>query len=681
MAELQQTPTPWSEVPVHPRDLAFLQYTSGSTGDPKGVMLSHANLLANLRAMGSRITVNSDDVFVSWLPLYHDMGLIGACLGSLYYASPLTVMSPLSFLARPARWLWAIHRHRGTLSAAPNFAYELCARSIQDHEIEGLDLSSWRMSFNGAEPVSPATLERFIARFSRYGFRAEAMAPVYGLAECSVGLALQPPGRGPLIDRVQRERFVATGQAVSAAPGDTAPLLFPACGQPIPDHQIRIVDEQGRELPDRQEGRVEFKGPSATTGYYRNPEATRRLFPHGDDWLDSGDRGYLAGGDIYLTGRVKDLIIRGGRNLYPYELEQAVGEIPGIRKGCVAVFASPDPATGSERLVVVAETLTTQPESLLSLRQQIQSVGVDLLGTPPDEVVLAPPRTVLKTSSGKIRRSAVRELYERNAIGQGGRALWLQLTRIALASGWAQARRLGSAVMDRLYAAYVWSVFGVLAPVVWLGVMTLPKLEWRWALARTGPWLLAQLTGTPLIVRGQQHLPVGSCILVANHSSFLDAYVLMAAIPRHFHYVAKRELLDNHWIARPLLRMGTLFIERFDVQRSADEARKLIEAVHAGQSLGFFPEGTFTRIPGLLEFRMGAFLAAARAGVPVAPVTIRGARSMLRAGSWFPRRGQLEVIIESPITPDGDDWSAAVRLRDAARAAILRHCGEPDLGG
>jgi acyl-CoA synthetase (AMP-forming)/AMP-acid ligase II len=145
---------------------------------------------------GHGSAVNSDDVFVSWLPLYHDMGLIGACLGSLYYASPLVVMSPLSFLARPARWLWAIHRHRGTLSAAPNFAYELCARSIQDHEIEGLDLSSWRMSFNGAEPVSPATLERFIARFSRYGFRPEAMAPVYGLAECSVGLALQPPGRG-----------------------------------------------------------------------------------------------------------------------------------------------------------------------------------------------------------------------------------------------------------------------------------------------------------------------------------------------------------------------------------------------------------------------------------------------------------------------------------------------------
>ncbi len=681
VAELQQTSAAWSAVSVRAADLAFLQYTSGSTGDPKGVMLTHANLLANLRAMGQHIAAGSDDVFVSWLPLYHDMGLIGAGLGSLYHAFPLVVMSPLSFLARPARWLRAIHRHRGTLSAAPNFAYEMCARAIQDHEIEGLDLSSWRMAFNGAEPVSPATLERFIARFGRYGFRPKAMAPVYGLAECSVGLALQRPNRGPVVDRVRRDRFMAAGWAEPDDPSDTNALLFPSCGQPIPGHQIRIVDDQGRELPERQEGKVEFSGPSATAGYYRNPDATRRLFPHGDAWLDSGDRGYLAGGDLYLTGRVKDLIIRGGRNIYPYELEQAVGEIEGVRKGCVAVFASADPATGSERLVVVAETRATQPEALASLRQRIQSAGVDLLGIPPDDVVLAPPHAVLKTSSGKIRRAALRELYERNAIGRGGRALWLQLTRIGFISGWARTRRLGRGAMERLYAAYAWTVFGLLAPGVWLGIMTLPKVEWRWALGRAATWLLAQLTGTPLTVRGLEHLPNGPCVLVANHSSYLDAYVLMAAIPRRFHYVAKRELLDNRWLGKPLERIGTLFVERFDVQRGVDEARKVAEAAHAGQSLGFFPEGTFTRMPGLLPFRMGAFLAAAQAGAPVAPVTLRGTRSILRAGSWFPRRGRLEVIVEPLISPDGEDWAAAVRLRDAARAAILRHCGEPDLGG
>ena len=220
VADLQGPSATWNPVPVRATDLAFLQYTSGSTGDPKGVMLSHANLLANLRAMGRHLAASSDDVFVSWLPLYHDMGLIGACLGTLYHAFPLVVMSPLSFLARPVRWLRAIHRHRGTLSAAPNFAYELCWRGIQDHELEGLDLSSWRMAANGAEPVSPTTVERFIARFGRYGFRPEAMAPVYGLAECSVGLALQPPGRAPIFDSVQRAVFMANGRAEPADAGD-----------------------------------------------------------------------------------------------------------------------------------------------------------------------------------------------------------------------------------------------------------------------------------------------------------------------------------------------------------------------------------------------------------------------------------------------------------------------------
>jgi len=680
VADVQQEPVMWIPAPVRAQDLAFLQYTSGSTGDPKGVMLTHANLLANLRAMGRHIAATADDRFISWLPLYHDLGLIGACLGSLYHGFPLVVMSPLSFLARPSRWLWAIHHHRGTLSAAPNFAFELCLRAISDQDIEGLDLSSLRMVGNGAEPVSPATMERFIARFSRYGLRADALAPVYGLAECSVGLALQPPGRGPVFDVIERDRFMAGGRAEPADATDSTALRFAACGQPIPGHQIRIVDEQGRELPDRQEGRLEFQGPSATRGYYRNPEATRTLFPHGDAWLDSGDRAYLAGGDVYLTGRVKDLIIRGGRNLYPYELEQAVGEIPGIRKGCVAVFSSPDLATGSERLVVVAETRATDAEALVDLRQRIQSAGVDLLGTPPDDVALVPPHSVLKTSSGKIRRAAIRDLYQRQALGRGGRALWLQLARIGLSSGWAQVRRIGRNIAESLFAGYGWAMFGVLAPAVWLGIMTLPNPAWRWGLSRSAAWLLAQLTGTPLTVRGLEHLPAGPCVLVANHCSYLDAYVLMAAIPRPFHYVAKRELLDNRWIGPPLQRIGTLFVERFDVQRSVDESRKISAAVLAGQSLGFFPEGTFTRMPGLLEFRMGAFVAAAQAGTPVVPVTIRGTRSMLRAGSWFPRRGRLEVIVEPALLPDGEDWAAAVRLRDAARTVILRHCGEPDLG-
>jgi acyl-CoA synthetase (AMP-forming)/AMP-acid ligase II len=300
------------------------------------VVLSHANILANIRAMGETIEASSEDVFVSWLPMYHDMGLIGAWLGSLYFAMLSVLMSPLAFLARPERWLWAIHRHGGTISAAPNFAYELCLSKIPDEALEGLELGTWRRAFNGAEPVSARTVRRFSERFEPYGLKPTSLAPVYGLAEAAVGLAFPPLDSGAVIDRIDRREYERRGRALPAAAIDTSALEFVACGRPLPGHEIRIVGPTGRELGEREEGRLEFRGPSATSGYLRNPSATATLFD--GDWLDSGDLAYIAGADVYLTSRVKDVIIRGGRNIYPYEVEEAVGDLDGIRKGCVAVF-------------------------------------------------------------------------------------------------------------------------------------------------------------------------------------------------------------------------------------------------------------------------------------------------------------------------------------------------------
>jgi len=259
------------------------------------------------------------------------MGLIGAWLGPLYAGAKCCIMSPLSFLAHPQSWLWASHRYRATISAAPNFAFELCLRQIDDSDLSGLDLSSLRFVANGAEPVSIHTLRRFIERFSRFGFSPGAMAPVYGLAECAVALALPPPGREPLIDRVNRQALSRRGVAEPASINDPDAIEIVACGRPVPGHEIRIVDEAGREVQERREGRLQFRGPSATSGYFHNEAKTRELFRHG--WLDSGDQAYIANGDVFITGRIKDIIIRAGQHVYPQELEEAIGDLAGAVKG------------------------------------------------------------------------------------------------------------------------------------------------------------------------------------------------------------------------------------------------------------------------------------------------------------------------------------------------------------
>jgi 1-acyl-sn-glycerol-3-phosphate acyltransferase len=665
---------------VKDSDIAFLQFTSGSTGSPKGVTLTHANLLANLRSVGKAVEMGPDDVVVSWLPLYHDMGLIGSWMGSLYFGLPLVLMSPLTFLARPSRWLWAIHRHRGTLSPAPNFAYELCVRKVEDAEIDGLDLSSWRYALNGAEPVSPEAMRRFTEHYEPYGFNPRAMAPVYGLAENSLALAFTPLGRGPVLDTVDRETFQRTGQAVPVPPDHPSALRFVSCGIPVPDHEIRIVDEGDNEMGERQEGRLEFRGPSATSGYYRNPEATAKLIrdPR-TGWIDSGDRAYIAGGEVHVTGRVKDIIIRAGRNLYPHELEDAVGEIPGIRKGCVAVFGAADRESGTERVVVLAETREHGEEALERLRQAIQEVAVDLLGTPADDVVLAPPHAVPKTSSGKVRRAASRDLYERGRIGRGGTAVWLQLVHLGWEGFKARAVQRGRRLSDLLYALWFWTVFALAALPVAAALLATPGQSRRRRLARRVARGLALLTGTPIRVTGLENLVGSTVLLASNHASYLDAFVLTAALPPDIGFVAKRELEGNAFTRALLTRLGTVFVERFEAGQGEAETGKVAEAVASGCSLVIFPEGTFSRIPGLRPFRMGAFVAAARSGVPVVPVAIHGTRSKLRGGGWFPWRGGVEVDVAPPVEPDGSDWAAAVRLRDAVRAGILARCGEPDL--
>ncbi len=663
--------------PRHPEDMALIQYTSGSTGNPKGVALSHSNILANIDALGSALEVCRDDVFVSWLPLYHDMGLIGAWLGTLYFGLPLVIMSPLSFLNRPIRWLQALHRYRGTLTASPNFGYELCLKNIADEDLEGIDLSSVRAAMNGAEAVMPGTIERFQNRFRPCGFKAAAMLPVYGLAECSVGLCVPTLNRPPRIDTIERDQFMRSGTAIPAAPDAPGALQFVACGHALPNHEVRIVDQGGNVLNERQAGRLEFRGPSATSGYLRNENATDQLIHNG--WHDSGDRAYVADGEIFITGRIKDIVIRAGQHIYPDELEAAIAEIPGIRRGCVAVFGSFRSESGTEKLIVVAETRTS-PSQHDELRRAINDVIVRLIGEPPDDVALVEPHTVLKTSSGKLRRAATRARYEQRSLRPETMSRSGAL-RLALGTLRASISALARRLVALLYGAYFWLISLILVIPVGLIACAPVAPATLWKAGHHAARALLRLCGIQLTIEGSGHLAGNERrVVVANHCSYLDGLVLMAAIAAPSHFVAKRELARQPILGPFLRRLGTLFVDRLNAPRANEEVQRLGCAARNG-SLIIFPEGTFVATPGLRAFHLGAFLAAVDSGVPIVPIALRGTRELLPDAQWCPQRGAVHVSIAGPLRAKhpADRFAAAAELRERARKQIAAGCGEIDL--
>jgi fatty-acyl-CoA synthase len=393
---------------VAPHDMALIQFTSGSTSRPKGVVVTHENLGANVGAITGPdgLGLHEGDVGVSWLPLFHDMGLIGVVMGCVNGCITMVMIPPLVFLKRPACWLRAFTRHRGSLSFAPNFSYDLCVKRVTPDEQAELDLSCWRVAGCGAEPVRAESLRQFAARFASAGFRESSFLPSYGLAEHTLAASFHTPGESWRTDRVSTTALREEHVAIPCPADEPGSIDIVSCGRPFPGHAIRIADHGGHALPERRVGEILLAGPSVMQGYYHEPDLTRAALRGG--WLHTGDLGYLANGELYVCGRLKDLIIVHGRNYYPQDLEWVAGDVAGVRKGSVAAFGV-EGADGVEQVVLVVESKGTLEEAVLAaeIRHRIQ----EATGLHVHEVVIVPRGCVAKTTSGKIQRARTKALY------------------------------------------------------------------------------------------------------------------------------------------------------------------------------------------------------------------------------------------------------------------------------
>lgn len=392
-----------------PETSAILQFTSGSTSDPKGVVLPHRAVCANLDAIAIAAELDvDDDVLVSWLPLYHDMGLVGLLTLAMTTGTRFVLGAPQDFLASPARWMQWMSRYGGTATAGPNFSYVLASRALRRaaKEDERLDLSPLRVVLNGAEPIDPSTVAEFVDAAGHFGMAPGAVFPAFGMAEVAIAGTFPPPGRGIVVDTVDRRVLETERYAAPVEPGTDGSRGFARLGTAVPGLDVRIVDPaSGRERLEREVGELEIRGTSVCSGYYGRPELNADLFH--DGWLRTGDLGYLVDGELVLCGRIKDVIIVGGRNVFPEDIERACNHIDGVRAGNVIAFGI-ETAKGKEGLVIVAESKAVDLEPV---RKSVTERVRDAVGVPAKDVVLVAPGTLPKTSSGKLQRTLCRDQY------------------------------------------------------------------------------------------------------------------------------------------------------------------------------------------------------------------------------------------------------------------------------
>ncbi len=413
--------------PIRADDLCFLQFTSGSTADPKGVMVTHGNLIANARAImteGLGAYGDRGDRAVSWLPLYHDMGLIGFVISPLFTTVPVVFIPTLSFVKRPGVWMETMSKYQGTISFAPNFAFGLAAKRARG--VDKIDLSRVRVLGCGAEPIHAGTLRRFADAFAPAGLRGDALMPCYGMAEATLAMAFDRVDQpfGTVV--IDRDRYEADGQAVPARDG----LELVGCGRTFSGHQLGVMGPGEQLLPDGEVGEIVFRGPSVTPGYFGNEAATQAALQNG--WLHTGDLGFMREGQIFVSGRMKDLIILNGRNYHPQAIEWEVEQLEGVRRGNVVAFSTS--GEHSEQLAVAVETKVTDPDARAALEEAVRVRVRQNLGVEVKHVALIGAGALPKTSSGKLQRSRTRRAFEEGSLGQGGnRTLGSTATRLLIA--------------------------------------------------------------------------------------------------------------------------------------------------------------------------------------------------------------------------------------------------------